>query len=553
MLQHLYIRNYALIKELNIDFGDGFSVITGETGAGKSILLGAINLLLGQRADMKALQDSAEKCVIEATFNLEKYNLKSLFDASELDYEEECIIRRDILPSGKSRAFINDTPVQLTVLREIGTHLLDIHSQHQNLLINKAAFVLNFVDTIAGSEELLVKYRKSFFAYQSAKKELDEFVSLSDKAKEEEEYIRFQLSQLTDARIQEDEQETLEEEANLLTHAEEIKSGLFSISEMFDSDSTGIIQNLKKQLHIAHSIEKVYPQAEEIAKRIESSYIELKDLSYEVAGAADDINFDPERLEFVNNRLDTLYSLQQRYRVNSNKELLDIASQLQAKLNAIESHDNRLEELTAQVETSLKAARSLAAELTEKRKAALGQISNTMIGVLQNLGMPNVRLEIECSTKDQLSSDGADVMTMLFSANKNRTLQDISEIASGGEIARVMLAIKYMICKVKVLPTIFFDEIDTGVSGEIADKMGKIMKDMGENMQVVSITHLPQIASRGERQYKVYKNDSNDDTTTSNIRLLTQEERINEIAVMLSGSTITDAAINNAKELLKND
>lgn len=553
MLQHLYIRNYALIKELNIDFGDGFSVITGETGAGKSILLGAINLLLGQRADMKALQDSAEKCVIEATFNLEKYNLKSLFDASELDYEEECIIRRDILPSGKSRAFINDTPVQLTVLREIGTHLLDIHSQHQNLLINKAAFVLNFVDTIAGSEELLAKYRKSFFAYQSAKKELDEFVSLSDKAKEEEEYIRFQLSQLTDARIQEDEQETLEEEANLLTHAEEIKSGLFSISEMFDSDSTGIIQNLKKQLHIAHSIEKVYPQAEEIAKRIESSYIELKDLSYEVAGAADDINFDPERLEFVNNRLDTLYSLQQRYRVNSNKELLDIASQLQAKLNAIESHDNRLEELTAQVETSLKAARSLAAELTEKRKAALGQISNTMIGVLQNLGMPNVRLEIECSTKDQLSSDGADVMTMLFSANKNRTLQDISEIASGGEIARVMLAIKYMICKVKVLPTIFFDEIDTGVSGEIADKMGKIMKDMGENMQVVSITHLPQIASRGERQYKVYKNDSNDDTTTSNIRLLTQEERINEIAVMLSGSTITDAAINNAKELLKND
>lgn len=553
MLQHLYIRNYALIKELNIDFGDGFSVITGETGAGKSILLGAINLLLGQRADMKALQDSAEKCVIEATFNLEKYNLKSLFDASELDYEEECIIRRDILPSGKSRAFINDTPVQLTVLREIGTHLLDIHSQHQNLLINKAAFVLNFVDTIAGSEELLAKYRKSFFAYQSAKKELDEFVSLSDKAKEEEEYIRFQLSQLTDARIQEDEQETLEEEANLLTHAEEIKSGLFSISEMFDSDSTGIIQNLKKQLHIAHSIEKVYPQAEEIAKRIESSYIELKDLSYEVAGAADDINFDPERLEFVNNRLDTLYSLQQRYRVNSNKDLLDIASQLQAKLNAIESHDNRLEELTVQVETSLKAARSLAAELTEKRKAALGQISNTMIGVLQNLGMPNVRLEIECSTKDQLSSDGADVMTMLFSANKNRTLQDISEIASGGEIARVMLAIKYMICKVKVLPTIFFDEIDTGVSGEIADKMGKIMKDMGENMQVVSITHLPQIASRGERQYKVYKNDSNDDTTTSNIRLLTQEERINEIAVMLSGSTITDAAINNAKELLKND
>lgn len=553
MLQHLYIRNYALIKELNIDFGDGFSVITGETGAGKSILLGAINLLLGQRADMKALQDSAEKCVIEATFNLEKYNLKSLFDASELDYEEECIIRRDILPSGKSRAFINDTPVQLTILREIGTHLLDIHSQHQNLLINKAAFVLNFVDTIAGSEELLAKYRKSFFAYQSAKKELDEFVSLSDKAKEEEEYIRFQLSQLTDARIQEDEQETLEEEANLLTHAEEIKSGLFSISEMFDSDSTGIIQNLKKQLHIAHSIEKVYPQAEEIAKRIESSYIELKDLSYEVAGAADDINFDPERLEFVNNRLDTLYSLQQRYRVNSNKELLDIASQLQAKLNAIESHDNRLEELTAQVETSLKAARSLAAELTEKRKAALAQISNTMIGVLQNLGMPNVRLEIECSTKDQLSSDGADVMTMLFSANKNRTLQDISEIASGGEIARVMLAIKYMICKVKVLPTIFFDEIDTGVSGEIADKMGKIMKDMGENMQVVSITHLPQIASRGERQYKVYKNDSNDDTTTSNIRLLTQEERINEIAVMLSGSTITDAAINNAKELLKND
>lgn len=553
MLQHLYIRNYALIKELNIDFGSGFSVITGETGAGKSILLGAINLLLGQRADLKVLQDSAEKCVIEATFNLEKYNLKPLFDAFELDYDEECIIRRDILPSGKSRAFINDTPVQLTVLREIGTHLLDIHSQHQNLLINKAAFVLNFVDTIAGSEELLARYRTSFSAYQAAKKELDEFVSSSEKAKEEEEYIRFQLTQLTDARIQEDEQETLEEEANLLEHAEEIKSGLLSISDMFDSDSTGIIQALKRQLHIAHSLEKVYPQAEEFAKRIENSYIELKDLSYEVAGAADDVNFEPERLEVVNNRLDTIYSLQQRYRVNSNKELLDIAAQLKAKLDSIESHDNLLEELTARVETCRKDATSLAGELSKKREAALKPIAGSMIEVLQNLGMPNVRFEIKSTTKEQLSSDGADVMTMLFSANKNHKMQDISEIASGGEIARVMLAIKYMICKVKVLPTIFFDEIDTGVSGDIADKMGKIMKDMGANMQVVSITHLPQIASRGERQYKVYKNDNSDDTTTSNIRLLTGEERINEIAVMLSGSTITDAAINNAKELLKND
>lgn len=552
MLKHLYIRNYALIKEQNIDFGNGFSVITGETGAGKSILLGAINLLLGQRVDTKALQDSNEKCIIEACFQLDKYNLKPLFEAQDIEYDDECIIRREISPSGKSRAFINDTPVQLNTLKEIGTRLIDIHSQHQNLLINKAAFLIGFIDTIAGNQNKIATYKTAYTEYLNAQKELNDFIARSNKNKDEEEYLRFQLSLISNAKIKEDEQEALEDECNVLSHAEEIKNSLFSINELFDSDNGGVLSFLKKQINTASSLKNIYPQIDDITKRLESAYIDLKDLSYDVASKAEDINFDPERLEYVNERLNTIYTLQQRFHVSNNKALLDIADDISKKIESIESYDEKIEELTEKVKTTRDNAAEIADEISKSRKGKFNYITEGIKKILANLGMPDVSIVFECSEKENLSPDGKDNITMTFSANKNRALQDISSIASGGEIARVMLAIKYMTCKVKTLPTIFFDEIDTGVSGDIAARMGTIMQDMGKNMQVISITHLPQIAAKGNRQYKVYKNNEND-TTTSNIRLLDNKERIKEIALMLSGNSITDAAINNAKELLNND
>lgn len=553
MLQHLYIRNYALIKELDISFGPGFSVITGETGAGKSILLGAINMILGHRTDMKALKDSNEKCVVEATFNLDGFDLKDVFYGNELDYDDECIIRREISPSGKSRAFINDTPVQLTVLKEIGSRLMDIHSQHQNLLINNTSFIVNFVDALSGNEKLVAEYRNSFTEYCKTKKKYDEFVSLSDKAKGEEEYFRFQLSQIEDARLLEDEQEKLEEESKMLNHSEEIKSGLFSIGELFDMEDNGVIASMKRQIQTARSIQGVYPQAEDIANRIESAYIDMKDLSYEVSGYAEDVNFDPERFSYVNERLNLIYSLEQRFHVDSISELLKLASEIHEKLDAVEKHDELLKELSDNVANAYGRAFDIARKLSERRKEASSEIQEELEKVLRNLGMPDVKITITDNVTDSLSVDGIDSIRMMFSANKNRGMQDVSDIASGGEIARVMLAVKFLICKVKVLPTIFFDEIDTGVSGDIAARMGNIMKDMGKNMQVISITHLPQIAAKGTNQYKVYKDNNLDDKTTTNIRLLNKEERIKEVATMLSGSSVTEAAINNAKELLNND
>lgn len=553
MLQHLYIRNYALIKELDISFGPGFSVITGETGAGKSILLGAINMILGHRTDMKALKDSNEKCVVEATFNLDGFDLKDVFYGNELDYDDECIIRREISPSGKSRAFINDTPVQLTVLKEIGSRLMDIHSQHQNLLINNTSFIVNFVDALSCNEKLVAEYRNSFTEYCKTKKKYDEFVSLSDKAKGEEEYFRFQLSQIEDARLLEDEQEKLEEESKMLNHSEEIKSGLFSIGELFDMEDNGVIASMKRQIQTARSIQGVYQQAEDIANRIESAYIDMKDLSYEVSGYAEDVNFDPERFSYVNERLNLIYSLEQRFHVDSISELLKLASEIHEKLDAVEKHDELLKELSDNVANAYGRAFDIARKLSERRKEASSEIQEELEKVLRNLGMPDVKITITDNVTDSLSADGIDSIRMMFSANKNRGMQDISDIASGGEIARVMLAIKFLICRVKVLPTIFFDEIDTGVSGDIAARMGNIMKDMGKNMQVISITHLPQIAAKGTNQYKVYKDNNLDDKTTTNIRLLNKEERIKELATMLSGSSVTEAAINNAKELLNND
>ncbi|HIT84157.1 MAG TPA: DNA repair protein RecN [Candidatus Avibacteroides faecavium] len=552
MLRHLHIRNYALIKKLDIDFDKGFSAITGETGAGKSIMIGALNLLAGQRADTKVLLEDAEKCVIEATFDISLYCLSKLFESLDLDYSDECVIRREISRSGKSRAFVNDSPVQLSVMKEVASHLFDIHSQHQNLLLNDPSFLLGFVDAIAGNDKEREDYRLAYNDYLKAKREYDNFIKNAGKDSGEADYWRYQLEQISNAKLRDGEQEELEEELNVLTHAEEIKTGIYSISELFDSDDGGILTALKKQVGIASSLQQLFPQANALGDRLESAYLELKDIAYEVSGLADDVTFDQERLENVNARLDLIYSLQQKFHAATIADLLHLADDISAKLSAIENYDEQKELLEKQLASAHAEAENAASALGNSRSTVFESISNEIETVLHGLGMPNGKVKIVSQTKAELSPSGKDELSMLFTANKNRELQDASQVASGGELARLMLAVKSIICRVRVLPTIIFDEIDTGVSGEIAAKMGDMMKEMGQRMQVLSITHLPQIAAKGARQYKVYKEDDGDSTAT-NIRLLDDGQRVNELALMLSGNTITQAAIDNAKELLRNE
>lgn len=552
MLRHLHIRNYALIKKLDIDFDKGFSAITGETGAGKSIMIGALNLLAGQRADTKVLLEDAEKCLIEATFDISLYCLSKLFESLDLDYSDECVIRREISRSGKSRAFVNDSPVQLSVMKEVASHLFDIHSQHQNLLLNDPSFLLGFVDAIAGNDKEREDYRLAYNDYLKAKRKYDNFIKNAGKDSGEADYWRYQLEQISNAKLRDGEQEELEEELNVLTHAEEIKTGIYSISELFDSDDGGILTALKKQVGIASSLQQLFPQANALGDRLESAYLELKDIAYEVSGLADDVTFDQERLENVNARLDLIYSLQQKFHAATIADLLHLADDITAKLSAIENYDEQKELLEKQLASAHTAAENAASALGNSRSKVFESISNEIEAVLHGLGMPNGKVKIVSQTKAELSPSGKDELSMLFTANKNRELQDAAQVASGGELARLMLAVKSIICRVRVLPTIIFDEIDTGVSGEIAAKMGDMMKVMGQRMQVLSITHLPQIAAKGARQYKVYKEDDGDSTAT-NIRLLDDGQRVNELALMLSGNTITQAAIDNAKELLRNE
>lgn len=551
MLQSIYIQNYALIDTLDINFGKGFSVITGETGAGKSIILGAIGLLLGQRADVKAIKNGASKCVIEAHFDISDYKMHDFFEENELEYDEnECILRRELQASGKSRAFINDTPASLGMMKELGERLIDVHSQHQNLLLNKEDFQLNVLDALAHDEAELAAYKSAFAVYRENVKELAELTGQAEKSKADEDYIRFQLEQLDEAKLTEGEQEELEQEAETLSHAEEIKEGLYKVGQTLVNDEGGLLVAMKESINTLRNLQRVYQPAAELSERLESSYIELKDIAQEVSGAEDGIEFNPARLDFINERLNLIYSLQQKHRVQTLDELIALTEDYRTRLNAITSFDDRIAELTAKKEAQYKKVKELAAVLTKKRVAAGKDIEKQMHARLQPLGMPNVRFVVEITPRKEPEAGGADNVAFLFSANKNGTLQNISSVASGGEIARVMLSVKAMIAGATRLPTIIFDEIDTGVSGEIADKMASIMQEMGQVMQVISITHLPQIAAKGAAHYKVYKQD-NETSTSSNIRRLQQDERIEEIAHMLSGATLTEAAMNNAKELLK--
>ena len=550
MLRSLYIQNYALIEKLDIDFGSGFSVITGETGAGKSIILGAIGLLLGQRADVKSIRQGAAKCVIEARFEIAGYGMRPFFEENELEYEDECILRREVYASGKSRAFINDTPASLVQMKELGEQLIDVHSQHQNLLLNKEGFQLNVLDILAHDEEELNNYQSLHREWKQVQQDLEDLIVLAEQNKADEDYIRFQLEQLEDAQLAAGEQEELEQEADTLNHAEEIKAGLFRAGQVMNSDEGGLLSALKECLNTMLGLQKVYPSAGELAERLESSYIELKDISQEVSGKEEEIEFNPVRLEEVNDRLNLIYTLQQKHRVTTVDELLALADDYAAKLANITSSDEQIEELKVRSEALYSKVKKQAAVLTKLRTAAARGVEKQMAARLIPLGMPNVRFRVEIGARKEPGVHGADTVNFLFSANKNGALQSISSVASGGEIARVMLSVKAMIAGAVKLPTIVFDEIDTGVSGEIADRMADIMQEMGDSdRQVISITHLPQIAARGRAHYKVYKQD-NETETNSHIRRLTDKERIEEIAHMLSGATLTDAALNNAKALL---
>ena len=554
MLQSIHIQNYALIESLDIDFHSGFSVITGETGAGKSIILGAIGLLVGQRADSKAIKNGASKCVVEARFDISTYQLQEFFEENDLEYEgQECILRREVNASGKSRAFINDTPASLVQMKALGEKLIDVHSQHQNLLLNQEDFQLNVLDILAKADAELQAYKALYGQYKQTSRELATLIDKAEKSRQDEEYIRFQVTQLDEAKLQSGEQEELEQEAETLTHAEDIKGSLYKVNQLMDADNQNLLSLAKEGTHVLQGISRVYAPATEWANRLESCYLELKDLANEIAYASEDIEFNPARLDYVNERLNTIYTLQQKHRVSSVDELLALADGLREKLDAITSSDDRIQALTQQKDKLYQQVLSQAEVLTRLRTEASKEIESQMQAYLIPLGMPNVRFAVELSPRKEPDASGMDNVSFLFSANKNGTLQQVASIASGGEIARVMLSLKAMIAGAVQLPTIIFDEIDTGVSGSIAEKMALIMQEMGQaNRQVISITHLPQIAARGAYHYKVYKEDT-ETGTNSHIRALNNEERINEIANMLSGATLTEAALNNAKALLNNE
>lgn len=550
MLKHLYIKNFTLIDQLDIEFHPGFSVITGETGAGKSIILGAIGLLLGNRADSKLIKQGEKKCTIEAHFDLSNYGFEAFFEAHDIDFEpEDTIIRRELTATGKSRAFINDTPVSLQMMRTLGEQLIDIHSQHQNLLLQKDDFQLNVVDIIAQDSTELAAYQTTFQCYKNAEKQLSELKEQITRAQENEEFMRFQFGELDSAGLTEGRQEELEQESETLSHAEDIKTAFYEADSLLNEDDNGILSRLGRSLESLGNIENVYPKAQELAQRLSSVQIELKDIAEEISGESGLIDFDPSRLDSINQQLDQLNALEQKFHVSTERELIGIRDEMEKQLKNIEHSDEELETLEQEVKRRLDECEKLAGKLTTSRRKAIKTVEAQMSSRLVPLGIPNVRFKVELTAKP-LSTDGADKVQFLFSANTSTRMESVAQVASGGEIARVMLSLKAMVSGAVKLPTIIFDEIDTGVSGKIAQKMALIMQEMGNNnRQVISITHLPQIAALGSSHYKVEKEET-PEGTRSRMRELTEEQRVAEIAQMLSGADISDAALQNARDLL---
>lgn len=552
MLKQLYIKNFTLIDELDITFHSGFSVITGETGAGKSIILGALHLLLGARADSKQIKNGSSKCVVEAHFDLSHYGLETFFDEFGIDYDaNDCIIRREVNDNGKSRAFVNDTPVALTTMRELGEHLIDIHSQHQNLLLQKEDFQLNVVDIIADNVQLRQSYLQAYNEYHKATKRFNDFQEASQKSKENEEFLRFQFSELDKAKLVAGEDEELEQQSRTLSHVEDIKSALYDASSALSSEDGGCVEKIKNASSRLHDITEVFPEIKDVDERLSSAYIELKDIAQEIERKLEDVDFDPRQLDEINSRLDLIYALEQKFHASSVDELINEYKRLQDELASIDGGDEQLEQLQQEMQEKYDVAMKLARKLSDARKKAAQKVEEGLKQRLVPLGIPNVKFKIEFKERD-CSPSGIDKVSFLFSANSSTALQPVSQVASGGEISRVMLSLKAMISGAVKLPTIIFDEIDTGVSGRVAEKMAQIMKEMGDNhRQVLSITHLPQIAAIGATHYKVSKEETAQGTI-SHMQMLTEQERIEEIAQMLSGSDISEAAIANAKTLLKN-
>ena len=550
MLKHLYIKNYALIDLLDIKLYSGFSVLTGETGAGKSIILGAIGLLLGQRADSRSIKTGAERCTIEAHFDLSRYDLQPFFTENDIDYDaEDTIIRREISAT-KSRAFINDTPVALSMLKELGEQLVDIHSQHQNLLLNKQDFQLNVVDIIAQNQGLLADYQESYSQLQAANRELQTLKEDIERNRQQVDFMQFQYEELQQANLVDGEQEELEQQSDMLSHAEDIKGALYEADGHLNGDQQGAVDNVRQSFQTLRNIARVLPAASELAERLESCHIELKDIADEVSSLLERTDFDPAELDRLNNRLDLLYDLEKKYHVDNVEELIAQRDLLGKQLNAIENSDDTMAELEAKCEQLKGKCQQQADKLTKQRQKAAKEIEKQMQQRLVPLGMPHVRFEVSI-TPSALGKSGQDQVAFLFSANTSTPLQPVSQVASGGEIARVMLSLKAMISGAVKLPTIIFDEIDTGVSGKIAEKMAEMMREMGQaERQVISITHLPQIAAMGSHHYRVSKEETAQGTTSS-MHLLSDEERVREIAQMVSGSDVSEAAIANAKALLK--
>lgn len=550
MLKSLYIKNFALIDSLRIGFDPGFSVISGETGAGKSIILGALSLILGQRADVKQIKEDAGKCVIEGVFDLSAYNLAPLFEEMDWVYEgDECILRREIWSNGKSRAFVNDSPVYLNDLRGLGDRLIDIHSQHENLSLNDNIFQLNVVDILANTVEERAAYENAYATYRMSEKALNELQDQSRRNREEEDYLRFQYTALTDMNLQAGEQEQYEEELEAVSHAEEIKTGLYAAAALLSEND----QNVESMLHTIadtlHNIQRFFPKLSDLAERVDSAFIELKDVRQEIANYFEEVEFDPGRRQWLEERLSSIYDLEKKYSVTTVEELIALRDELGKKLENIDSLEERLRELEKETAESRDKVMAKAKLLSKKRREAGSGIEKELIERLAYLRMPHVRIQCEFRTKEIPDVTGIDAVQFLFSANKNMSLQPVSQIASGGEISRLMLCIKAMIAGATSLPTIIFDEIDTGTSGEVADRVGAIMEEMGTRMQVIGITHLPQIASKGTAHFLVYKEDRGAIVTT-NIKELTPQERVQEIARMLSGAEITEQAVENAKVML---
>lgn len=556
MIQSLSIKNYALIEQLDIDFHRGFSVITGETGAGKSILIGAIGLLLGQRAETRMIKAGESRCVIEAVFDLTDYGMDDFFVRHDLDFDgHTCIIRRELTASGKSRAFINDTPAQVNQLRDLGNRLIDIHSQHQNLLLTTEDFQLSVIDTLAHDETLLKAYSKAFNDYQQACRQLEEAQQRLDHLHDDEEYLRFQLQQLDELELQEGRQEEMEQEAQMLEHAEEIRTALWTASNLIQGDgemNAGVISALRETQHQLSAVAAMLPAAEELATRVNSCLIELKDIEGELDSAAEHVEVDPSRLDKVNEWLSAFYAALKKHHAADEAALISVAAQYREQLEQIDTSDEQLQLLEQRRKQALETVMGFGEELTQIRHQYAREVENQLHERLAPLGIPNVRFKVEISQTPMPTPTGFNKVEFLFSANKNTPLQPVADVASGGEIARVMLSLKAMLSGAVQLPTIIFDEIDTGVSGQIAERMALMMKEMGDGgRQVISITHLPQIAAIGAHHYRVFKQDEAD-STTSHIEELDTEQRVIELAHMLSGAELTEAAKQNARALLQN-